>query len=279
MFKVKDIEQSVYNALFCLPGQDFYQRWKEISAAHSEPAEEGAQQLPGVSETRVQTTQGTAQRGQEATLDSLTLILIIFHYTFPFIAIFHCRSWMRTSPHQRRRSRSGCPSRRRTSSTSRQRRRPIYSANSGSIWSLSAAGSNGAFSLHVTTWSKISWERLADRELACTKTHKSKVGLLMFPVFGFWTEPEISKINQSDICLFSGAEQASNTEGSRACHAAPTPWVHAGARVQAPEHYPEDAGRADPPAASNWAHQPAGVQQAQGEGAQTQTCYGGPTAA
>ncbi len=59
----------------------------------------------------------------------------------------------------------------------------------------------------------------------------------------------------------------------------PTPWVYAGAGVQTPEQHPEDACRADPPAAPDRAHQPAGVQQAQGEGAQTQTRHGGPTAA
>lgn len=91
-----------------------------------------------------------------------SLILHKFHCSFPFITYLHCRNWMRTSPHQRRRSRSGCPSRRRTSSTFRRRRKPISSADSVNIWSSSAAGSSAAFLLHVTMWSKISWERLGD---------------------------------------------------------------------------------------------------------------------
>lgn len=78
-----------------------------------------------------------------------------------YIAFSLCRSWMRTSPHQRRRSRNGCPSRRRTSSTSRRRRKPTSFADRDSIWTLSAAGSSGGFSSLATTLSKTSWERLA----------------------------------------------------------------------------------------------------------------------
>lgn len=79
--------------------------------------------------------------------------------------------------------------------------------------------------------------------------------------------------------LFPGAEQAADTEGPGARHAAQAPRVHAGAGVQAPGDHPEGQGRADPHSAPDGAHQPAGVQQEEGEGAEAQARHGGPTAA
>lgn len=50
-------------------GQELCQWWEEVPAAHPEPAEERAQQLPGVPETRVQAAQGATQRGLKTPLD------------------------------------------------------------------------------------------------------------------------------------------------------------------------------------------------------------------
>lgn len=43
--------------------EDLCQRREEVPAAHPGAAEKGAQQLPGVTEARVQVTQRAAQRG------------------------------------------------------------------------------------------------------------------------------------------------------------------------------------------------------------------------
>ena len=44
-------------------GENLHQRREEVPAAHPEPAEERAQQLPGVPEEGVQATEGAAEGG------------------------------------------------------------------------------------------------------------------------------------------------------------------------------------------------------------------------
>lgn len=80
------------------------------------------------------------------------------------------------------------------------------------------------------------------------------------------------------VSFFTGAEQAPDPEGLGACHAAPPPRVHAGAGVPPAQQHPEDEGRAHTSAAPDGAYKPAGVQQEEGAGAQTQTRHGGPAA-
>lgn len=80
------------------------------------------------------------------------------------------------------------------------------------------------------------------------------------------------------MCL-PGVEQAANSEGPGARHAAQTSRVDAGAGVQASSNNPESPGRSDSNPAPDRAHQPAGIQQEEGEGVEAQTCHGGPTAA
>lgn len=79
--------------------------------------------------------------------------------------------------------------------------------------------------------------------------------------------------------FFSGAKQTADTEGPGTRHAAQASRVDAGAGVQAPGDDPEGASRADSCPAPDGAHQPAGVQQEEGEGAEAQACHGGPAAA
>lgn len=67
-------------------------------------------------------------------------------------------------------------------------------------------------------------------------------------------------LSPNNFGSFSGAEQTADTEGPGARHAAQASWVYAGAGVQAPGDDPKGAGRADPDAAPDGAHQPARIQ-------------------
>lgn len=71
------------------------------------------------------------------------------------------RRWARTTARQRRRSRSDCPSTRRTCSTHRLRRRPSCWPSRGSSTTATAGPSSAKSSSRDTTWSKSRYERWA----------------------------------------------------------------------------------------------------------------------